>query len=600
MRGIGPFLKDAWHLARPYFWSEEKWSARGLLLVIIAMNLTLVGMTVILNFWNREFYNSLQNKDWQSFIGLLFWYRRTDSGFMPGFCGIAVVYIAIAVYRTYLTQWLQIRWRRWMTRGFMDEWLADRAYYRISLTTDGAAVGTDNPDQRIAEDLRDFVDSTLSLGLGLLSNIVSLFSFVGILWGLSGAIEIMGFTIPGYMVWVAIIYAVIGTWLTHLVGKPLALLNFRQQRVEADFRYALVRIRENVEGIALYGGETEEKETIRSRFDQVIGNWWAIMQRTKALNTLIAGYEQIASVFPIVVAAPRYFSGAIQLGGLTQTAGAFARVQGSLSWFIEVYSGNSPNDVSLVRWRSVVERLTTLHKAIVAARAAYGHGLVSADGAPGRVAARDLDIELPNGASLLQHADLTFPEGRSVVVTGRSGSGKSTLFRTLAGIWPFGSGRVERPPGRCLFLPQRPYIPLGTLRHVVAYPSDAQAHDPAEVAQALEDVGLPQFVERLDEESNWAQRLSGGEQQRVAIARALLAKPDWLFLDEATASLDPESEAQIYRVLKQRLPGTTIISIAHRPAVAAFHDQRLVFRREEGRPGTLVAAPVQAEAAAGG
>src|SRR6185312_1889912 len=344
MRGLGPFLKDAWRLARPYFWSEEKWSARGLLLVIIAMNLTLVGMTVILNFWNREFYNSLQNKDWEAFIQLLFWYRRTDSGLMPGFCGLAVVYIAIAVYRTYLTQWLQIRWRRWMTRGFMDEWLADRAYYRISLTTDGAAVGTDNPDQRIAEDLRDFVDSTLSLGLGLLSNVVSLFSFVGILWGLSGAIELMGFTIPGYMVWVAIIYAVIGTWLTHLVGKPLALLNFRQQRVEADFRYALVRIRENVEGIALYGGETEEKETIRSRFDQVIGNWWAIMQRTKALNTLIAGYEQIASVFPIVVAAPRYFSGAIQLGGLTQTAGAFARVQGSLSWFIEVYSGNSPND----------------------------------------------------------------------------------------------------------------------------------------------------------------------------------------------------------------------------------------------------------------
>jgi len=600
MRGLGPFLKDAWRLSRPYFRSEEKWSAWGLLLIIIGMNLTLVGMTVILNFWNREFYNSLQNKDWQSFIQLLFWYRRTDSGLMPGFCEIAVIYIGIAVYRTYLTQWLQIRWRRWMTGVFMDEWLADRAYYRISLTTDAKAIGTDNPDQRIAEDLRDFVDSTLSLGVGLLSNVVSLLSFVGILWGLSGAIELFGFSIPGYMVWVAIIYAVIGTWLTHLVGKPLARLNFRQQRVEADFRYALVRLRENVEGIALYGGEAEEKDTIRARFHEVIGNWWAIMQRTKALNTLIAGYDQIASVFPIVVAAPRYFSGAIQLGGLTQTAGAFARVQGSLSWFIEVYSGNSPNDVSLVRWRSVVERLTTFHKAIVAARAAYGQGLVSADGTPGRVTARDLSIELPNGTELLQHAELSFTEGRSVVVTGRSGSGKSTLFRALAGIWPFGSGRVERPAGRSLFLPQRPYIPLGTLRHVVSYPSDVEAHEPTEVVQALEDVGLPQFVAHLDEESNWAQRLSGGEQQRVAIARALLAKPDWLFLDEATASLDPESEAQLYRALKQRLPRTTIVSIAHRPAVAAFHDQRMVFRREEGRPGTLVAVPAEAEAVAGG
>ncbi len=593
MRGLGPFLRSAWRLARPYFSSEEKWSARVLLLAIIALNLTAVFLMVVLNYWNREFYNALQAKDWDAFIQLLFFYRRTDSGLLPGFCGVATVYIIVAVYRTYLNQWLQIRWRRWLTRRFIDEWLADRAYYRISLTTEGEAIGTDNPDQRIAEDLRDFVDSTLSLGVGLLSNVVSLFSFVGILWGLSGSVTLLGVTIPGYMVWVAIIYAAVGTTLTHLIGRPLVGLSFRQQRVEADFRYALVRLRENVEGVALYSGEGEEKDNLKHRFGYVIGNWWMIMRRTKLLNTLISGYDQVAVVFPIIVAAPRYFSGQIQLGGLTQTAGAFGRVQDSLSWFVSAYA-------SLASWRATVERLTTFHKAIVAARAAYGHGLVSADGPLGRVAARDLSIELPNGATLLRHADLNFTAGRSVVVTGRSGSGKSTLFRALAGIWPFGSGRVERPAGRSLFLPQRPYIPLGTLRQVVTYPSDAQTQDPARVAQALEDAGLPQLVAHLDEDSNWPQRLSGGEQQRVAIARALLARPDWLFLDEATASLDPESEAQLYRVLKQRLPGTTIVSIAHRPAVAAFHDQRMVFRRDEGRPGTLVTVPAEAEAAAGG
>ncbi len=593
MRGLGPFLRSAWRLARPYFSSEEKWSARVLLLAIIGLNLTTVFLMVVLNYWNREFYNALQAKDWDAFIQLLFFYRRTDSGLMPGFCEVAAVFIVVAVYRTYLNQWLQIRWRRWLTRHFIDEWLADRAYYRISLTTDGEAIGTDNPDQRIAEDLRDFVDSTLSLGVGLLSNIVSLFSFVGILWGLSGSVTLLGVTIPGYMVWVAIIYAAIGTTLTHLIGRPLVGLSFRQQRVEADFRYALVRLRENVEGVALYSGETEEKDNLKQRFGNVIGNWWMIMRRTKLLNTLISGYDQVAVVFPIIVAAPRYFSGQIQLGGLTQTAGAFGRVQDSLSWFVSAYA-------SLASWRATVERLTTFHKAIVVARAAYGHGLVSADGAPGRVAARDLSIELPNGTELLRHGDLSFTEGRSVVISGRSGSGKSTLFRALAGIWPFGSGRVERPAGRCLFLPQRPYIPLGSLGHVVAYPSDVQAHDRAEMAQALEDVGLPQFVAHLDEDSNWPQRLSGGEQQRVAVARALLAKPDWLFLDEATASLDPESEAQLYRVLKHRLPRTTIVSIAHRPAVAAFHDQRMVFRRDEGRPGALITVPAEAEAAAGG
>jgi putative ATP-binding cassette transporter len=591
MGGLRPFLRDCWHLARPYFRSEEKWSAWGLLLSILGLRLLLVGMTVILSFWNREFFNTLQELDFTAFWELLFIYRHTPSGFMPGFCEIAAVYIVVAVYFTYLTQWLQIRWRRWLTVRFLDEWLADRAYYRISLTTDRAAIGTDNPDQRIAEDIRDYVDNTLTLGVSLLANIVTLVSFLGILWSLSGTVTLFGVAIPGYMVWVALAYAVVGSWLTHLVGRPLAMLRFRQQRVEADFRYSLVRVRENMEGIALYSGEIEEKGVLGHRFANVIGNWWAIMQRTKMLNALTAGYEQVAVVFPFIVAAPRFFSGQIPLGGLTQTAGAFGRVQDALSWFITRYP-------DLAQWHAIVERLSTFHRAVVAARAAFGTGLALADAPDGTVQMRDATIELPNGAKLLENADLVLESGHSTVISGRSGSGKSTLFRALAGIWPFGHGSVQRPVERCLFLPQRPYIPLGSLRHVISYPHPPDTYSAEDIARALEDAGLAQFATRLDDDEAWAQQLSGGEQQRVALARALLAKPDWLFLDEATASLDPEAEAELYRTLKARLVNTTLVSIAHRPSVAAFHDRRLVLRREEGKPGELV--QTELAAAAGG
>ncbi|MEO9190366.1 MAG: ABC transporter ATP-binding protein/permease [Acetobacteraceae bacterium] len=582
MNAIRSFLSDIWRLSRPYFRSEEKWSAWILLIAIIALNLSMVGMDVVLNFWNRLFFNSLQTKNYQAFLDLLFTWRRTPNGWiMPGFCGVVAVYIVVAVYATYLNQWLQIRWRRWLTRRFLDEWLADRAYYRISLAGEKTVLGTDNPDQRIAEDLRDFVNTTLSLGVDFLSNIVSFASFVGILWGLSGEFTLWGITIPGYMVWVALVYAVLGTWLTHLVGRPLIALRFRQQRVEADFRYALVRLRENVEGVALYGGEAEEKGNLQGRFHEVITNWWSIMTRLKRLNALVTGYGQLAIIFPFVVAAPRYFTGQIELGGLTQTAGAFGQVQRSLSWFVNAYS-------ILATYRAVVERLTGFHGAVVAARMASTEGLTVV---PARASSRtvrldDLTLALPDGTPILDQATLAFRPGESVVVTGRSGSGKSTLFRALAGIWPFGHGHVERP-GTSLFLPQRPYIPLGTLRHIVTYPAAPEGVGQAEITQALIDVGLSGMVARLDDDENWAQRLSGGEQQRVALARALLARPDWLFLDEATASLDPEAEAELYRVLKTRLPDTTIISIAHRPAVAEMHDRRLVLSRTDGQPGRL-------------
>jgi putative ATP-binding cassette transporter len=579
MHGLALAFRETWRLSRPYFASEQKWFARTLLGVIIAANLLMVGINVLLNAWNQQFFNALQSKDWSSFIHLLFLYNTKAGGFMPGFCEIVAVYIVIAVAQTYLNQWLQIRWRTWLTRRMLDEWLADRAYYRISLT----GHETDNPDQRIAEDLRTFVTTTLSLGLDLLSNIVSLASFLSILWILSGPLTLFGLTIPGYLVWVALIYSVFGTWITHKIGKPLVDLNFQQQRFEADFRFALVRLRENTEGVALYGGEAEENQTLRARFLNVAENWWAIMQRMKWLNTFTVGFNQIANIFPIVVVAPRYFFGNIQLGVLTRAADAFGQVQGSMSWFVGAYT-------SLASWRATVERLVGFHRAVVAARAAAGAGLTAQEGADG-FAIHDGVIRLPDGKPILNIPNLTVRRGDSLLLTGASGSGKSTLFRALAGIWPFAEGKLERPAGRALFLPQRPYIPLGTLRRAVTYPAAPETHDQAQILAVLDDVGLGALVSRLDETDNWSQRLSGGEQQRLAIARALLARPDYLFLDEATSALDPEAEHDLYALMKARLPDTAIVSIAHQPALAALHTRHIDVFRTMGAGAKVEAGP---------
>ena len=586
MRGLAVLLVDVWRLARPYFFSEQRWSARLLLGSIVALDLSRVGMTVLLSFWNRAFYNALQDKNWDDFIGLLLFWRQTKDGFFPGFCVVAAVYIVVEIYRTYLSQWLEISWRRWMTERLIDDWLAHRAYFRMSLElpqeggseADPMLASADNPDQRIAEDTREFVKETIRLGLDMVSSVVTLFSFLTILWTLSGALELWGVSIPGYLVWVAMIYALVGTWLTHRVGQPLVMLDFVRQRVEANFRFALARLRENVEGIALHRGEAAEGAALKQRFGALADNWWDIMWRTKKVVALTAGYGQAASVFPIAVVAPRFFSGEITLGALTQTAGAFSRVENALSFFVDAYR-------SLAKWRATVGRLAGFRRSIEMAHAAAlgGQGVAVAEGAADEWRLRDVTLALPDGRRVLGEQDMTLSAGQSVVLTGRSGAGKSTLFRAMAGIWPFGGGTVERPPGSQMFLPQRPYLPLGTLRAVVTYPAAPDAFDDAAVRGALEAVGLGALAARLDEEAPWAQRLSGGEQQRVAVARAVLARPDWLFLDEATASLDPEAEAQLYALLRRMLPGTTIVSIAHRPSVADMHDRRLVL--EPGADG---------------
>jgi putative ATP-binding cassette transporter len=595
---LGPFLRDVWRLALPYFNSEERWFARGMLAFNLVLRLLMVGGDVVFNYWNGSFFDALQNKDWPGFLTLLFWYRRTEGGFgfMPGFVWLASVIIALQIGRVYIVQWLQIRWRRWMTSRMLDEWLSDRAYYRISLIKPADAKGThtDNPDQRIADDLRDFIGDpvvgsrgVMALGVDLLANVVELFSFLGILWTLSGSVTLFGILIPGYMVWVALIYSVGGTWLTHLVGRPLALLSFRKQQVEADFRFGLMRLRENTESVALYGGEREEKHNLSIRFAAIIENWWGLMRRFVFLNALTGAYGQVAGVFPIVVAAPRYFFGHQPLGFVTRVSDAFGQVQGAMSWLVNNYS-------DLATWAATVERLATFQKAIDVARAAHGTGVTAEAGTGPGFALHDATIALPNGEALLAHATLQLQPGRSTVISGRSGSGKSTLFRALAGIWPFGSGHVQRAVGRSLFLPQRPYVPLGSLRHALTYPDADDSHDDAAVRQALADCGLGHLADRLNHEEDWTQRLSGGELQRLAIARALLARPDWLFMDEATANLDPDSEADIYAMLQRRLPDTTLVSIAHRPALAAMHDTELRFERPPGRLVDVTPAPASA------
>jgi len=559
-------LATVWRIASPYFYSEDKWAGRALLAAVIGAELAIVYLTVLQNQWNNRFYNALQEYNWDNFVYEIIY-----------FSVLATAYTVIAVYQLYLNQWLQIRWRKWMTAQYLGDWLHEANHYRMQLQGDAA----DNPDQRMTDDVKLFVDRTLNIGVGLLSSIVTLASFVAILWGLSDAapLHMFGrdFAIPGYLVWGALIYSVLGTVLTHLIGWPLVGIDYRQQQYEADFRFNLVRVRENSEQIALLRGEEAERERLLVRFGRVVENWLAIMSRTKKLTAFTASYAQASVIFPYIMVAPAYFAQKIKLGEMMQAASAFSSVQGALSFFVSVYR-------QLAEWQAVMNRLDGFEAGIGSARALATRAdriHVIPGAGEGAISLKGLTVRLPNGTPLVTANDFSFRKDERTLVTGPSGSGKSTMFRAIAGIWPFGAGSIAVPANATLMmLPQRPYFPVGSLQAAVAYPGNETTFAPKQIAEALELVGLPKLASKLDQSGHWNRTLSLGEQQRLGLARALLHAPQFLFLDEATASLDEPSEAALYRLLEQKLPATTIVSIGHRSTLEAFHQRNAVLTRD--------------------
>ncbi len=550
------FLRQAWDLTWPYFKSEEKWSAIGLLAAVVALNLFSVWLKVRFNEWNKDFYNALQEYHWGEF-----WHQFAIFGI------IAFAMIVDVVYALYLQRILHIRWRRWLTHRYLRDWLGTQNYYRMQLDQ----TVTDNPDQRISDDIDSFATATIDLSIGLLNAVVTLLSFLSILWVLSGGLTIplghgSSFTIPGYMVFAALLYAVGGTLLTRWIGNPLVRLTFDQQRYEADFRFSLVRLRENAENVAFYGGEAREFDTFHARFARIVGNWWGIIKRRKRLTWFTTGYSQLAIVFPFVVAAPRYFNHVIQLGGLMQIASAFGQVQESLSFIVNSYT-------EIAQYQATVQRLSAFRARMdeIAAGQKMPQPIAVERGGEG-VEVDILHLHLPDGRPLHEDVAISVPPGDALLVTGPSGVGKSTLLRAVAGLWPFGNGRVRVADVKTLFLPQRPYLPLGTLADAIAYPQSAAELPRDAIGDALRAVGLPHLVDRLEEEGHWAQRLSIGEQQRLAFARVLLVRPEIVFLDEATSALDEAAEMSLYRLLREASWQPTLVSVGHHGTLRRYHD----------------------------
>ena len=552
-----------WKLFRAYWKSEEKWKGLGLLALVIGLNLASVYFLVAINSWYNDFYNALQQ-----YVEGVFW------PLIGKFTLLAFLYIIIAVYAIYLRQMLQIKWRTWLTDKYLARWMGRNTYYRMQvLGTD-----TDNPDQRISEDINQFVNLTLTLLVGVLKQLTTLGAFGVVLWNLSGAFTVPvgshAFVIYGYMFWFSFIYSMLGTFFAHLVGRKLIPLNYDQQRYEADFRFSMMRVRENSESIAFYHGETSEGRGFSERFALVIQNFWQLMKRTKLLNFYVNGYGQLAVIVPLVLAAPQYFGGTMALGGLMQTVSAFGRVQDALSFFIDSYD-------TIAQFSAVIHRLAGFIEHMEVAEGKVSEVCRREDAEPGAdfsVAA--LTVALPTGRTLFTNMALDVRRGMRLLITGVSGCGKSTLLRTLAGIWPYGKGVVSVPKGgKTLFLPQRPYLPLGTLRRALSYPRAAMGSDEVLVA-ALEKVGLTDLTNRLDDADDWSRILSLGEQQRLAFARVLLVRPDYVFFDEATSALDEEAETRLYVLIRKEIAGAGIVSVGHRKTLFAQHDTELHLEKD--------------------
>lgn len=551
------FFKGFWQLFKGYWQGEEKWRARGLLAVVVLLTLGGVVISVLLNQWYNSFYNVLQEYKYEEFWPLI-----------GQFTVLAFIHIAFAVYAIYLRQMLQLKWRTWMTEKYLDRWMQGQVYYRMQVEGDNA----DNPDQRISEDINQFVSLTLQLALGFLKQVAMLGAFILILWNLSGVLTVpvgsQEFTIYGYMVWISIMYALAGTLLTHKVGKKLIGLNYDQQRYEADFRFSMMRVRENSESIAFYRGEVPEQKVFSGRFQGVIQNYWSLMRREKSLTWFTSSYSQLAIIMPILMAAPRYFSGGIQLGGLMQTSSAFGNVQDSLSFFVSSYS-------SIAQWTAVVKRLTSFAEHMETAENVKEELVLSA-GEQFSVEGFSIDLPKEKQVGIVQNLELVVNRGEHLLVTGPSGAGKSTFLRSAAQIWPYCQGRLFFPAGELqMFLPQKPYLPLGRLKKAICYPDVEELYSDEQILDVLEKCRLSNLGQSLEQEEDWSRVLSLGEQQRLAFARVLLAKPQWLFLDESSSAMDEELEAYMYRLLQTELPETAIISVGHRSSLFAYHQRKL-------------------------
>lgn len=556
-----PSATAAWRLIKPYWFSEDRWKGRLLLYTIIGLTHSQVYIAVLTNRWNAAFYNALQDKNLPEFM------RQIGV-----FCILAAISVTLAGYVQYFSQMLHIRWRTWMNAHYQNAWLSNHAYYRLQVIYKN----TDNPDQRIADDIDDFSRITLSLGTGLLKAIVTLFTFITILWGLSGVLNITAgdypVAIPGYMVWAALLYAFIGTWLAHKIGKPLGSLNYHQQRFEANYRFSLVRLRENAENIAFHKGEPVERRLLGERFSPILHNWWQIMKKQKQLTWFTAGYDKIAYIFPVLVAAPRYFSGAIQLGGLMQTASAFRRTQEALSWLIGVYP-------QFAEWRATTDRLVEFTAAIHTSNEEATHCRIVTRTEGTALKVTDMTLELPDGEPLMERFNVELRPGDRLLLTGAAGSGKTTLLRALAGLWPYGNGEITMPANaEVLFVPQKPYMPVLALREIICYPHHSGEYDNGDIENALADAGLEGLIPYLDTNDNWTQTLSLGEQQKLAFARILLHEPDILLLDEATSSLDEAAEKHLYEMLVFRLPRIILVSAGHRRTLKAWHTEERVLQ----------------------
>lgn len=548
------FFRDVWYLTKSYWQSEEKKKAFFLLGCIIALTLGVVYMLVLLTQWNNSFYSALQNYDAKKIFDELI-----------HFSWLAAIYILLAVYSYYLQQTLILNWRRWLTTRFIDIWLQNKTYYNLQMF----GKDTDNPDQRISEDVRQFVEMTLSFGIGILKAFCTFASFVVILYNLSGSLSFtfMGktWTINGYMLWASLLYSVIGTYITHIVGRKLVKINFIQQKYEADFRFSMIRLRESAESVAFYRGEAQEGSVFKQRFKMLLDNFWKLVNKQKQLVFLNSGYSQIAIIFPFVVAMNRYLTKEVTLGGLMQVASAFGRVQDSLSYFVDMYS-------SIAQWQAVVMRLTCfghhMHDVYQQAERFHVERFAAAD----VVEVDNMQIDLPDGKPLLENISFTLHPGHNVLIKGVSGSGKSTLLRAISGIWPFVDGKIFLPErDKLMFIPQKSYLPLGTLRAALNYPGNKPIDD-TELIYLMDLCQIGYLKDKLDLEADWSHVLSVGEQQRLAFVRAHIQQPQWLFLDEATSALDEDTEANMYSLLQERLQQTTVVSVGHRSTLNKYHE----------------------------